>query len=137
MKCFCGVDLVQFNNDNAWKICPACRVEYASGGESLPAIAEKLAEPEDKFFVQVGPVMRYGSGMAQKIMAKAERGDVNALNLIVLDVSEDDDHPAASRVEDESMCIVQVEGHPDRWWPAEEFFLMVDVKKFKVIEGDL
>lgn len=136
MKCFCGVDLVPFNNDNAWKICPACRVEYASGGEPLPTVAEKLAEPEDKFFVQVGPIMHYGSAMVQKI-ARAKRGEIKNLNLIVLDVSEDDDHPAASRVEDKEMCIVQVEGNPDRWWPAEEFFLMVDVKKFKVIEGEL
>lgn len=137
MKCFCGVDLVPFNNDNAWKICPACRVEYASGGESLPAIAEKLAEPEDKFFVQVGPIMHYGSAMVQKIMAKAERGEIKDLNLIVLDVSKDDDHPAAGYVEDEEMRIVQVEGYPDRWWLAEWFFGMVDVKKFKVIEGEL
>ncbi len=136
MRCICGVDLVPFNNDNAWKICPACRVEYASGGESLPTVAEKLAEPEDKFFVQVGPVMHYGSAMVQKI-ARAERGEIKGLNLIVLNVFEDDDHPAASRVEDESMCIVQVEGDPDRWWPAEWFFGTVDVKKFKVIEGEL
>lgn len=130
MKCICGVDLVPFNNDNAWKICPACRVEYASGGESLPAIAE------ERFFVQVGPVMRYASVINQKV-ARVVKGEVEDLNLIILDVSEDDDHPAASRVEDESMRIVQVEGDPDLWWPAEEFFLMVDVKKFKVIEGEL
>jgi len=136
MKCFCGVDLVPFNNDNAWKICPACRVEYASCGDPLPTVAEKLAEPVEMYSLKMGRFIYNGQPMGESVKVEMVKG-IKDLNLIVLDVSEDDDHPAASRVEDESMCIVQVEGDPDRWWPAEEFFLMVDVKKFKVIEGEL
>lgn len=136
MKCFCGADLVPFNHDNAWKICPACKVEYASGGDPLPTVVEKLEEPIEMYSVKMGRFMHYGSAMNQKL-ARAPKRDMRDLSLIVLDVSEDDDHPAADSVEDESMAIVQVEGDPDRWWPAEEFFLMVDVKKFKVIEGEL
>lgn len=117
MKCFCGVDVV-INERLASPelfICPSCGVEYKT-----PFFTSHKAMEN----VQI------------RTPGKAA-GEKEDLNLIVLTVSEDDDHPAADSVEDEEMEIVQVEGDEDRWWPAEEFFLMVDVKKFKVIEGEL
>lgn len=50
----------------------------------------------------------------------------------VLTVYTHTDHPAACHMDDEELVIVQELGNPQAWWPADEFFYMVDVLTFSI-----
>lgn len=52
---------------------------------------------------------------------------------IILDITQDSQHDAVSYLEDEEMRIIE-RISDKQWWPASEFFQMLNIKKFTATE---